>query len=137
MRLDIKSIALLVLTSACILFFGMWFFNKSEYKEKIKELDKENKRIELVRDSLKSVNASLKLDFNKKQSEIDKRDQKIKLIESEILKIKGDLKLAKSKVEENEKNLKETKDKIKKLKRDPIKREDQALINSLKEKLKN
>ena len=62
MRLDIKSIALLVLTGACILFFGMWFFNKSEYKEKIKELDKENKRIELVRDSLKSVNASLKLD---------------------------------------------------------------------------
>lgn len=137
MRLDIKSIALLVLTGACILFFGMWFFNKSEYKDKIKELDKENKRIELVRDSLKSVNASLKLDFNKKQSEIDKRDQKIKLIESEILKIKGDLKLAKSKVEENEKNLKETKDKIKKLKKDPIKREDQELINSLKEKLKN
>jgi septation ring formation regulator EzrA len=137
MRLDIKSIALLVLTGACILFFGMWFFNKSEYKDKIKELDEENKRIELVRDSLKSVNASLKLDFNKKQSEIDKRDQKIKLIESEILKIKGDLKLAKSKVEENEKNLKETKDKIKKLKKDPIKREDQELINSLKEKLKN
>ena len=137
MRLDIKSIALLVLTGACILFFGMWFFNKSEYKDKIKELDKENKRIELVRDSLKSVNASLKLDINKKQSEIDKRDQKIKLIESEILKIKGDLKLAKSKVEENEKNLKETKDKIEKLKKDPIKREDQELINSLKEKLKN
>ena len=47
------------------------------------------------------------------------------------------MKLAKSKVEENEKNLKETKDKIKKLKKDPIKREDQELINSLKEKLKN
>ena len=61
MRLDIKSIALLVLTGACILFFGMWFFKGSDYKDKIKELENENKKIELVRDSLKTVNASLKL----------------------------------------------------------------------------
>ena len=135
MRLDIKTIALLVLTGACIWFFGMWFFKGSDYKDKIKELENENKKIELVRDSLKAVNASLKLDFDKKQSEIDKRDKKIKLIEDEILKTKKDLQKANTQVEEDKRSLKETKDKISKLKNDPIKREDNELIKSLKEKL--
>ena len=135
MRLDIKSIALLVLTGACILFFGMWLFKGSDYKDKIKALEIENKKIESVRDSIKSANASLKLDFDKNRSEIDKRDQKIKLIESEILKTKKDLKIATAQVEADRKSLKETKDKIEKLKKDPIKREGDELINSLKEKL--
>jgi septation ring formation regulator EzrA len=135
MRLDIKSIALLVLTSACILFFGMWFFKGSDYKDKIKALEIENKKIESVRDSLKLANASLKLDFDKKQSEISKRDQKIKLIEFEIEKAKKDLKVATAQVEADKRSLKETKDKIEKLKKEPIKREDDELIKSLKEKL--
>ena len=135
MRLDIKSIALLVLTSACILFFGMWFFKGSDYKDKIKALEIENKKIESVRDSLKLANASLKLDFDKKQSEISKRDQKIKLIEFEIEKAKKDLKVATAQVEADKRSLKETKDKIEKLKKDPIKREGDELLNSLKEKL--
>jgi septation ring formation regulator EzrA len=135
MRLDIKSIALLVLSSACILFFGMWFFKGSDYKDKIKALEIENKKIESVRDSLKLANASLKLDFDKKQSEISKRDQKIKLIEFEIEKAKKDLKVATAQVEADKRSLKETKDKIEKLKKDPIKREGDELLNSLKEKL--
>ena len=77
----------------------------------------------------------IKIDFNKKQAEIDNRDIKIKQIESELAKTKQDLTAAKDKVKEMKRDLDETKKKIEDLQKNPIKREGDDLINSLKEKI--
>lgn len=134
-KFDIKTIAILILLGVCILFFGMWFFSGSDYKKKTKELEDQNKKIELVRDSLENVNKKLKSDYDIKQKDIDERDNRIKEIEASLLKTKGDLIVANKKVDQSQKDLAATKKKIEDLKSNPIKRDDDALINSLKEKL--
>jgi len=134
-KFDIKTIAILILLGVCILFFGMWFFSGSDYKKKTKELEDQNKKIELVRDSLENVNKKLKSDYDIKQKDIDERDNRIKEIEASLLKTKGDLIAANKKVDQSQKDLASTKKKIEDLKSNPIKRDDDALINSLKEKL--
>jgi len=135
MKLDIKSIAILVLLGACILFFGMWFFKGSDTKERIKELEKQVSSIQTKRDSLELSNKNLAIEFDKKQKDIEDRDNKIKSIESDILKVKQELNYANIRVREGQKELAETKKKIEDLRKNPIKREDDDLINSLKEKL--
>lgn len=136
MRLDVKWIAILVLTGACILFFGMWYFKGSDTKDRIKQLEAENLRIEKVRDSLYIANKNLSIEFDKVQKSINDRDAKIKEIEEKLLKSKKDLEIANAKVNGYKKDLAETKKKIDELKKEPIKRNDEDLINSLKEKLK-
>ena len=136
MKLDVKWIAILVLTGACILFFGMWFFKGSDTKGRIRQLEKENLMIEEVRDSLELVNKSLSEEFDKIQIDIDERDKKIKDIEDRLFKTKRELDAANAKVSGYKKDLAETKKKIEDLKKNPIKREDEDLLRSLKEKLK-
>jgi septal ring factor EnvC (AmiA/AmiB activator) len=136
MKLDIKWIAILILTGACILFFGMWFFKGSESKEIIKRLEKENLRIEKIKDSLKLANESLSVEFYNIQQKIDERDRKIKDIEKKLLKTKKDLEEANAKLNLHKKDLDDTKKKIENLKNNPIKKEDEDLLKSLKEKLK-
>lgn len=134
-KFDVKTIAILILLGVCVLFFGMWYFKGDDYKKRAKELEDQNKKIELVRDSLEKANKILKIDYDQKQKDIDERDNKIKEIESNLLKTKVDLIAANKKVTQSQKDLAETKKKIEDLKNNPIKRNDDDLINSLKEKL--
>lgn len=134
--MDIKWVAILVLLVTNILFFGIWFFKGSDTKDKIKLLEEKNISIERQRDSLDRVNSGLRLEFNKIQKSIDERDSKIKDIEDQLSKVKKELDIANAKVNKYKKDLDETKRNIENLKRNPIKREGDDLINSLKEKLK-
>lgn len=136
MKLDVKWIAILILTGACILFFGMWYFKGSDTKDRLKQLEAENLRIENIRDSLDIANKNLSIEFDKAQKSINDRDVKIKEIEEKLLKSKKDLEVANAKVNSYKKDLAETKKKIDELKKEPIKRNDEDLINSFKEKLK-
>ncbi len=135
-KLDIKSIAILVLLGACIIFFGMWFFKGDDTKDRVKQLEKDVKKIEVVRDSLKAYNVKLKGDYDSREKDITDRDNQIKIIESQLSIAKGDLRVANGKVAQNAKDLADTRKKIEELKKNPVNRTDDALINSLKEKLK-
>jgi hypothetical protein len=135
-KLDIKSIAILILLGVCILFFSMWFFKGDDIKDKINKLESENKKIELTRDSLERANVALQIDFNKKEKDIEERDIMINKIELDFAKTKKDLAIANNKVTQSQKDLLETKKKIEDLRNNPIKRNDDSLIKSLKEKLK-
>jgi septal ring factor EnvC (AmiA/AmiB activator) len=136
MKLDVKWIAILVLTGFCILFFGMWYFKGSDAKDRIKQLEAENAKIEKVRDSLDIANKKLSIDFDSIQKSINDRDNKIRDIEEKLAKTKKDLDIANSKISGYKKDLAETKKKIDELKKNPIKRNEEDLLNSLKEKLK-
>jgi peptidoglycan hydrolase CwlO-like protein len=136
LKLDLKSVLVLVLLGFCILFFSMWFLKGTEYKKEFKLLDKKYERLQHIRDSLVDANSRLKSDFDNIQTVVDQRNKKITKIESDLKKTKYELSKANSELSENKHDLEETKKKIEKLKKEPIKREGDDLLNSLKEKLK-
>ena len=135
-QLDFKSILILVFLGISILFFSMWFLKGTGYKKEFKKLELEFQKLQKTRDSLEAVNIKLKIDFEKIQQKIDERNLEIKKVEYELVKVKKDLNSSNNKLKKNKKDLEETRKKIEKLKKDPIKREGEDLINSLKEKLK-
>jgi hypothetical protein len=136
MKLDIKSILIILLSIFCIFFFSIWYLKGTDNKKEYKILEDKFEKIQQARDSLIKVNLKLSSDFDKKQKDINERDEKISNIESDLVNIKIDLKEAESELVRNKKDLEETKRKIEKLKKNPIKREDDNLIKSLREKLK-
>jgi hypothetical protein len=136
MKLDIKTLLILFLSFFCIFFFSIWYLKGSDTKKEYKILEQKFEKIQKTRDSLVMINLKLKSDFDKMQKEIDKRDNQIAKNELEILNLKKDLKEAKSDLSNKKRDLEETKKKIENLKKNPIKREDDDLIKSLKEKLK-
>lgn len=135
-RLDLKSILILCLVVISILFFSLWFLKGTGYKKEFKLLEQEFKNLQHTRDSLVKVNLKLKGDFDKTQKSIDDRNRKILQIESQLNKSKAQLNKANGELSRNKKDLEDTKRKIENLKKDPIKREGEDLLNSLKEKLK-
>ncbi len=135
-KLSIQNIVTLLLLVFCILFFSMWFLKGTGYKKEYKKLEQEFQRIQKIRDSLKIANIKLKSDFDKRNIEIKKRDSLIKVVEKELAKTKLELKEAKKDVAKWQSDYQQTKKKIENLKKDPIKREDEDLIESLLEKLK-
>lgn len=137
MKLSINYIVTLLLFAVCLFFSTMWYMQGSDYKNKIRESDIKIQKIEKIRDSLKSINKKLEKDFICTKKLISERDKKIKIIERDLYSVKKKLVIANSQVDENKKNLEESKKRIKKLKENPIKREDEDLIKSLREKLKN
>lgn len=134
-NLDFKSIIILILLSVSVIFFTLWFLSGTGYKKDFKNLQNKIDIIQKSRDSLKLVNKKLKIDFDKIQNEIDLKNIKLKNIETELQRSKRDLNSARSEVIEIKKDLAETKKKIETLKKDPIKREDDQLLNSLRKKL--
>jgi chromosome segregation ATPase len=135
-QLDFKSILILFLLGFCIFFFSMWYLKSTGYKKEYKILEQKFQQIQQTRDSLVKENIKLKLDFDKIQKNIDSRNREISKIESELKKVKSDLSKSNSELNQNKKDLEETKKKINELKKNPIKRNDDNLIKSLKEKLK-
>ncbi len=135
-KIDFKSILILFLLGFCIFFFSMWYLKGTGYKKDYKKLELEFQNLQKTKDSLEKVNTNLKNNFNKIQSDINIRNKEIKKIEMELDKTKKDLSISNDEVLKNKKYIEETKKKIEKLKKSPIKREDDDLIKSLKEKLK-
>lgn len=135
-NLDLKSVLIIILLVFSTIFFSIWYFKGTEYKKEYNKLELEFRKLQQTRDSLEKVNVDLKKDFNKIQIEISKRDSHIRSVEKELEKSKNELKIANQDIEENNQKLEKIKKKIEELKNNPIKREDDDLINSLREKLK-
>jgi uncharacterized protein (DUF3084 family) len=135
-KLDVKSIIILLLAVFSILFFSLWFLKGTGYKKEYKKLEQEFDRLQKSRDSLKTINIKLKKDFDIIEIEVKKRDSLIKIVEKELVKTKQELKEAKKEVAKWQFDFNKTKKKIEDLKKNPIKREDEDLIQSLSEKLK-
>lgn len=136
MKLDAHSILTLALLVLCILFGTMWYFSDgTDYKNKLKEADKKISLIEKSRDSLKLVNKDLEKKYFNLDKTIKERDKKIKQVEAELAQSKKELAVALLDLEKKKKEYDDSKKRIKKLRENPIIREDDDLINSLKEKL--
>jgi chromosome segregation ATPase len=137
MNLNVKSIAIAVIIGLSLAFFSSWYFGgNNDYKTKIKSLESDESKMQLERDSLYKVNNTLKIGFNSLQDSVNNYQIKINSTESELKQTKIDLSDANKKVTLNQQQLDATDKKIDFLSKNPIKREDDVLLNSLKEKLK-
>lgn len=104
--------------------------------DKYSKLENENLKLQKFRYSLLVENTNLKNTFQVMQDGIDKRHDSIISILSDLKKIEFDLKKQKDRISQLEQEKKDVERRINDLMKNPIKRDDDDLIKSLKNKLK-
>jgi uncharacterized coiled-coil DUF342 family protein len=138
MKLDIKSMLILILLGFTLLFGYKWYFdtNNSEYKKELKELRNQNKVLQKERDSINYNLRVLELDLLKLTETEKQLTLKIDSLNIEIISAKINANKNKEEFNKLKKELADTKKRIEYLKNNPPNRTDDVLINSLKNKLK-
>jgi hypothetical protein len=134
---DFKTISLYILLS--ILSISLFLNIRSCTKiddSKYDKLHQENKALERMRDSLMNVNNRLKDDYKVIQDRIDERDKTIDKLIVDLNESKVKVKQATEKADRLAKEKVEADRKIDELLKNPIRRNDDDLIESLKNKLK-
>jgi len=132
---DIKNVLILILLAGCLIFGYMWFFSgNDEYKEKIKQLEKEKKELVSERENLDKQVKVLQGDYVILKQKEAKLLSDLAKLDTEINQSK--INAAKSQAELNKmkRDLKDTQDKIAELKKNPANRTGDDLLNSLKMK---
>ena len=114
------------------------FFNFRGYERDslFQEMEQKNLSLEKVRDSLKAENERLEIEFDERQKAIEKRSDSIAALQALLDIAKKDAAKYKGRADKFAKDLVETNKKIEYLRKNPIKRDDDDLIDSLKNKLK-
>jgi hypothetical protein len=134
MKIDLKK-ALLFFVIGCLL--ASLFLNiKGCDRVPFEKLEEKTRLLEKTRDSLRYVNQSLVNEFDKTQVVIEKRDARILDLQMQIDAAKIEVSSYKNRVDKITKDLVETNKKLVELRKNPIKRDDEDLINSFKNKLK-
>jgi septal ring factor EnvC (AmiA/AmiB activator) len=105
-------------------------------KDKYKILENTNKNLQCSRDSLIKINKSLQIDVNVLQDSINKRTKIINGLKNDLIESDFKLDKANKQVYILEKEKRDTDRKIEDLLKNPIRRVDDDLINSLKNKVR-
>ena len=131
---DPKTWLILVVSGIAIFLLFFYFYDSSGHKRLIKNLEERAEDLEEKREQLKQEVEFYKLEAKqdsieaaKYQFKIDSITKVIALKDIQIQILRGDLQVQKDKKKETEK-------KIENLTKNPIKREGDLLIESLKEK---
>jgi hypothetical protein len=137
MKFDIKNTIILILLIVSILFGYKWFIESdSGSKERVKQLEKEFTELE-------NKKKLTDLEINKWKSKFDTLQKEGDILKQENIKLEAETKKAEQEASKSKSNLDklrlemiETKNKIEKLKNNPIKRTGDDLLNSIKNKTK-
>lgn len=137
MKLDLKSILILIFFGLSILFGYKWYFSgDKESKERVKqlekkfnELEKQKKPVDLEILSGQAKSDSLRNVYDRLKSELAKLEKLTKEAEMEVKKSKANL-------DKIKKDLEETKKKIGEIRNNPPNRTGDVLLESLKNKTK-
>jgi predicted negative regulator of RcsB-dependent stress response len=134
MKLDIKSILILVLLGFCLLFGYKWYFSteNSEYKKQVKDLRNKNKNLQRKRDSILLEINNLKEEFELIQKNDKLLRLKIDSLDNEIFISKLNMKKSESELKLIKENLLNNSKKIDSLKSNPPNRTGEDLLRSLK-----
>lgn len=138
MKLDIKSILIIVLLGFTLIFGYNWYFdtNNSVYKKELKELRDSNKVLQNQRDSINYKIKVLELDLLNLVKNENILNGKIESLNIEIEAAKANANKNKTELNKLKKKLIETRKNIADLKQTPHNRTGDDLINSLKNNLK-
>ncbi len=138
MKLDIKSILILVFLGISIFFGLKWFWSGNDaskervkqLEQQFKELESQKKAVDLEIESWRSKSDSLKTLDLKLQKEIARQEMLTKKAEQEAQKSKSNL-------DKMRQDLADTKNKIEQIKSNPPNRTGDDLLESLKNKTKH
>lgn len=137
MKFDIKSWLIIVLLVAVIVFGGMWYFKKDEGSvQRVKDLEKEIVNIQKQKHDIDLVLVALKNNQAIIEKEISDKTAQLLIMEKENARLSGQVTISKQNLDALRKKLKETQDKIDELTKNPVKREGDDLLNSLKNNTK-
>lgn len=138
MKLDLKSILIIVLLGLTLLFGYRWYFDtdNSNYKNQLKDLKNQNEILKKQRDSVDIKINLLESDLLKLIENEKSLLVKIGLMTAEIDSAKKNAAKSKLELERLKTELYNTKKKIEHLKKNPPNRTGDDLLNSLKTKLK-
>jgi predicted negative regulator of RcsB-dependent stress response len=137
MKYDIKTIIILVLLGFTIILGYKWYFSGDDVsKEKVKQLEIENKKLEFDK-----KNSDIEINrWKVKFTDLDITDKKLKLEVSKSIKDAKDalIKANKSKLDLDnlQKGLNETRRKIEEFEKNPPNRTGDALLESIKNRTK-
>lgn len=138
-QIDSKSILIILLLGFSLFFGYKWYFSiddRKEWKNKVEELNQQNKELTDKRDSLQSSLKELKLIYN----DIVVRDSILQVeisdLENEIIKSRNKADRSVKALNAIKKELEIKKKKIEELISNPVDKSDVELLESLKNKLK-
>jgi chromosome segregation ATPase len=138
MKLDIKTILILVLLGLTLLFGFKWFFSGDkaskervkQLEQQFKELESQKKAVDLEITGWRCKSDSLRQLDIKLQAELARQEAETKRAEIEAQKSKANL-------DKLKRDIAETQQKIEDFKKNPPNRTGDALLESLKNKAKN
>ncbi len=135
--LDVKTIIIAALLVVSLIFGYMWLFRgNTASKEKVKQLQRENKILEHGIDSL-TKNISMKdIQLSELQKKSEKLEKDISILEDKIKKAEINANNSMNTLNSLRKELKDTKEKIEDLKNNPPNRIGNDLLESIKNKTK-
>jgi hypothetical protein len=137
MKFDIKNTIILILIIVTIFFGYKWFISgDSGSNERVKQLEKEFAELE-------SRKKLADLEINKWRCKFDTLQKEGDILKQENIKLEAETKKAEQEANKSKSNLNklrlemiETKNKIEQLKKNPIKRTGDDLLQSIKNKTK-
>lgn len=137
MKLDIKTIIILVLLGFTIILGYKWYFSGDEVsKDKVKQLEIENKKLESDKKNSDIEIAKWKVKF----TDLDITDKKLTLEVSKSIKDANDAKIKANKskldLDNLQKSLNITRQKIEEFEKNPPNRTGDALLESIKNRTK-
>jgi len=135
---DIKNLLILFLL-VCVVIFGYktFFTGDKLYKEKLKQLEAANKKLQQERIAIDLRIDSLKLEYGKLKDHEVKLAKEISDRDKEIAKDKAAAAKSKAELNKFKQEMAETQEKIAEMKKHPANRTGDDLLNSLKIKTQN
>jgi chromosome segregation ATPase len=134
-NIDSKTIAILILSGLLLLVAYKWYFtydDQKEYKNRIKELTEENTKLSNTRDSLDLNIKKLQIEYDSISLIESSLYTKIGKLNSDIEKLKNKSKQSEKELGELQEKLRKIKEKIEDLENKPNTKDDDELLESLK-----
>ena len=135
--MDIKSWVIVTLFAIAIVFAGLWYFKGDDgSKQKVKDLEQQISKIEKAKTAADLIISSLQATQKELESTISSKTAELAVIEKNNIVLSSQVSSVRQNLDALRKKLKETEAKITELTNNPIKRDGDELINSLKNNTK-
>lgn len=137
MKLDFKSILILILLGLTLIFGYKWYFtDNSDYKNQIKELKEKYQLLENEKKENNLIIQKYKIELDSIMVQDSLNVIKISELESKVFEAEKQAEKSKKKFNELQKKLEETRKRIEEFKKTPPNRTGDDLLNSIKNKTK-
>jgi predicted nucleic acid-binding Zn-ribbon protein len=137
MKIDFKSILILILLAFALFFGYKWYFtDTSDYKNKLKELQKEYQLLEESKKENNLLIEKYKFELDSIMVQDSLNAIRISELESKVFDAEKNAAKSKKEFDKLQKQLEETRKKIEEFKKNPPNRTGDALLESIKNKTK-